>query len=208
MALKKALVIVERGTEEETLEVLFNPSEYKVDSSNQYSWQRIPGLSAPIAQFISGEESTLTMDLFFDTYEKGEDVRDYTHKISGLLDVDKDLHTPPLCRFVWGSLDFRGIIEQVSQHFTMFLDSGVPVRATLNVTFKSWESMKEQFQKIPRQSADRTKQKMVKQGDQLWMLADEEYEEPGKWRQIAKANHIHNPRQLTTGQKVIIPRLE
>ncbi|WP_219837882.1 LysM peptidoglycan-binding domain-containing protein [Paenibacillus sp. R14(2021)] len=208
MALKKAKIIVTRGTGTEQLEVLFNPSEYNLESGNTFAWQTIPGLQTPIAQFISGEATTLSMDLFFDTYEKASDVRLLTAKVSKLLDVDKDLHAPPSCRFVWGSLDFKGVVERVSQKFTMFLDSGLPVRATLNVSFRALQSMKEQYQNIPRQSADRTKQKTLKQGDQLWMIAAEEYEDPGEWRAIAEANGIDNPRQLRTGRKIIVPRLE
>ena len=208
MALKKALVFIKKSSSEEKVEVMFNPNEYSLSSGNKYSWQTIPGLQTPIAQFVSGEATTLTMDLFFDTYEQGTDVRNYSSKISKLLDVDKDLHAPPICRFVWGSMNFKGIVEKVSQKFTMFLDSVIPVRATLNVTFRSYQPMKEQFQHIPRQSADRTKQKTLSEGEQLWMIAGEEYEEPGMWRDIARANGIDNPRKLTAGRTIIIPRLE
>ncbi|WP_135550819.1 CIS tube protein [Paenibacillus cymbidii] len=208
MALKKAMIIVDKGNSTENIEVLFNPSEYTLDTSNKYAWHTIPGLSMPIGQFVSGETTQLTMDIFFDTFEKGTDVRAYTRKISGLLDVEKDLHAPPICRFVWGSMDFKGVVEKVSQKFTMFLDSGIPVRATLKVTFRSWQTKKEQLQLIPRQSADRTKQKTVRQGDQLWMIAAEEYEDPGMWREIAKANGIDNPRLMQAGRKLTVPRLE
>ncbi|MCM3272304.1 CIS tube protein [Paenibacillus elgii] len=207
MALTKAKIIVE-GSSRQEIEVLFNPKEYQLESSNKFVWQMIPGLNAPITQFVSGEATTLSMDLFFDSYEKGTDVRAHTSKVVKLLDVDKDLHAPPPCRFVWGSLNFKGVVEKVSQKFTMFLDSGIPVRATLRVTFKAVMSMKEQFQHIPRQSADRTKQKLFNQGDQLWMIAAQEYENPGLWREIARANKIDNPRHIEAGRRLIVPRLE
>ncbi|UUZ78904.1 LysM peptidoglycan-binding domain-containing protein [Paenibacillus sp. P26] len=207
MSLTKAKIIVE-GSDRQEIEVLFNPKEYRLESSNKFAWQTIPGLNAPIAQFVSGEATTLSMDLFFDTYEQGSDVRTHTSKVVKLLEVDKDLHAPPPCRFVWGSLNFKGVIEKVSQKFTMFLDSGIPVRATLTVSFKAVMSMKEQFQHIPRQSADRTKQKPFNQGDQLWMMAAHEYENPGLWRAIARANKIDNPRHIEAGRKLIVPRLD
>jgi hypothetical protein len=208
MALKKAMIIVDKGTSKENIQVLFNPNEYTLDTSNKYSWKQVPGLSMPIGQFVSGGTSTLSMDFFFDTYEKGTDVRVYTKKIAGLLDVIKDLHAPPVCRFVWGSIDFKGVVEKVNQKFTMFLDTGIPVRATLKVTFRSWQTKKEQLQNIPRESADRTKQKMLRQGDQLWMMASQEYENPGLWREIANANGIDNPLKLDPGRRITVPRLE
>ncbi|GAA3405711.1 peptidoglycan-binding protein [Paenibacillus hodogayensis] len=210
MALKKALILVDRGnkSKNEQIEVLFNPSEYGLETSNHYNWQKVPGLSMPIGQFVTGNTSTLTFDLFFDTYEKQTDVREYTRKISGLLDVEKELHAPPVCRFVWGSLDFKGIVQKVTQTFTMFLDTGIPVRAKLKVTFNSWYTKKEQLQTIPRHSADRTKQKMLKQGEELWMVAAEEYQDPTLWREIAKANRIDNPARLQTGRSITVPRLD
>jgi LysM repeat protein len=208
MALQKAAIMVTRGNKQtERIDVLFNPTEYTIETSNEFSWDTVPGLSQPIAYFISGNVPSLTMDLFFDSYEKGTDVRTHTQKVAKLLDVDKDLHAPPLCKFVWGSLQFKGVVEQVTQKYTMFLDSGIPVRATLTVTFKAVASVKEQYQNIPRQSADRTKQKTVKQGDALWRIAAEEYEDPGLWREIAKANRIDDPTRLEPGSVLKIPRL-
>ncbi|MDF2720873.1 MAG: LysM peptidoglycan-binding protein [Paenibacillus sp.] len=208
MPLKKAKIIVDRGNSKENIEVLFNPSQYDLSATNTYDWQTVPGLSMQIGQFVSGQTTQLKMDLLFDTYEKGTDVRDYTKKISGLMNVEKELHTPPVCRFVWGSLDFKGVVISVTQMFTMFLDTGIPVRAKLTVTFKAFYTKEEQLQYIPRHSADRTKQKMLKQGEQLWMIAAEEYQDPGLWREIAKANRIDNPAKLQTGKRIRVPRLD
>jgi hypothetical protein len=208
MALKKAKILVNKGSIKEQIDVMFNPTEYDYNLSNKYSWKVVPGLSMPIGQFVSGETSTMSMEFFFDTYEQGTDVRIHTKKISELLNVDKDLHAPPVCRFVWGSIDFKGVVVSVKQKFTMFLDSGTPVRAKLNVTFNSWQTKTEQLKGIPRQSADRTKQKMLKQGEQLWLMASAEYENPGLWREIAHANGIDNPLKLEPGRRITVPRLE
>lgn len=208
MSLEKATIVVEiKGSETKRIKVLFNPNEYNIDSSNKFSWKSIPGLSQPIPKFVSGEASTLSMELFFDTTESDEDVRIHTQEIVGLLDIEKDLHAPPLCTFMWGSLSFKGLVEKVGQRYTMFNQSGIPIRATLNVTFKAAQTMKQQLQRIPRQSADRTKQRTVKQGEKLWQIAAEEYEDPALWRAIAKANDLKNPSQLEAGTLLKIPRL-
>ncbi|RKN75971.1 CIS tube protein [Paenibacillus ginsengarvi] len=207
MALKKAKFVVDRGGSKEDIEVLFNPNEYNLESSNNFNWERVPGLSLPLGQFVNGNNTTLSLDLFFDTYEKKTDVREYTKKITGLLDVEKELHAPPICRFVWGSFDFKGVVEKVTQSFTMFLDTGIPVRAKLKVNLTSWYTKEEQLQHIPRHSADRTKQKMLKQGEELWMIAAEEYQDPGLWREIARANRIDNPSKPPSGKKITVPRL-
>ncbi len=208
MSLSKAQFWIFRSKETEKVDVLFNPTEYELEAGNQYSEQEVPGLQTPLSQFTSGERSKLTLNLFFDTYEAGIDVRTHTSKIVSILDVDSDLHVPPDCKFIWGSLDFKGVITNITQKYTMFLETGVPVRATLTVVMLSSQTMKEQYQQIPRQSADRTKQKTVRQGDQLWSIAAEEYEDAGAWRHIAEANGIDNPRLLASGRSLKIPRLE
>ncbi|WP_248926125.1 CIS tube protein [Paenibacillus hamazuiensis] len=204
--LTKAKIIVDRPSQ--TIEVLFNPNEYSISAGNRFGRDTVPGLSGSILQFISGESMTLTMDLFFDTYEKGTDVRDHTMQIVNLLNIDKDLHTPPICQFVWGTMDFKGVLEKVNQKYTMFLGDGTPVRATLNVTFRSTETVIKQQKRTSKQSADRTKERQLKQGEQLWHISQEEYESPAYWRQIAQANGIDNPRDVKPGAQLIVPRLE
>lgn len=209
--LEHAKIKVFKENGEEEFEVMFNPSDYVVEKSNLYSWTRVPGLQSPIAQYLGGEAQTLKVNLFFDTYsndkQEKEDVRIYTKKIYGLMNVEGGLHAPPLCQFSWGSLNFKGIVENVSQQFTMFIETGIPVRAMLSVSFKAVLSLEEMQKNPPLESPDRTKHRMLNQNEQLWMLAAQEYDNPGMWREIARANDIYNPRLLKTGKHLKIPAL-
>lgn len=216
---EKAIIKVVNGAKKDTkINILFYPNEYTMETSNTYASTTVTGLSQPIIQFISGAATTLSMELFFDTSTKAEgqsdytDVRDYSGKVAALVNVDSELHAPPICEFIWGppgsgTQSFKGVMEKVTQKFTMFSSSGKPIRAKLNVTFKSIKSITQQFAEIPRNSSDRTKQKMLKQGEHIWMLAEEEYQDPGMWREIANANNIDNPRILQHGKSVTVPRL-
>ena len=193
--------------------VLFNPGEYSMDKSNEFANINIPGLESPLLQFVRGGLETLTLDLFFDTYtdEKPEkekrDVRDYTDRIVDLLKIDSDLHAPPVLKFIWGSLDFTCVLSKVNKKFTMFRPDGKPVRATLSVTFNEFKTEKSTKEK-PLQSRDRTKHRILKEGDSLWLIAAEEYGDPAMWRDIAIANKIDNPRILETGRGIVIPPVE
>ncbi|CAB1062423.1 FIG00613121: hypothetical protein [Olavius sp. associated proteobacterium Delta 1] len=209
--LKKAFIEPLNGKQKgQIIEVLFNPGEYSVEKSNTFQSNSVPGLETPLLQFASGNADSLSMELFFDTYtyEQGEDIRKYTDKLVALLHIDSQLHAPPVCRFVWGKFQFKAIIERLTQKFTMFLDDGTPVRATLNVTFKEYRTITEQLQEIGRESADRTKRKVIKEGDSLWLLAAEEYGAAALWRTIARKNEIHNPRKLEAGREIVIPPLD
>ena len=57
------------------------------------------------------------------------------------------------------------------------------------------------------QSPDFTKAYTVKQGDTLSGIAANFYEDATKWRPIALANAIVNPRSITPGQEIQIPPL-
>ena len=187
---------------------LFNPKELSVEKSNQFAEVNIPGLPSPIFQFVRGNARSVTMDLFFDTYEEGIDVRIFTDRITGLMDIDSDLHAPPVCLFIWGAFIFQCIIERVTKKFTMFLPEGIPVRATLSVTLKEYTEVTSQVIGINLLSADLTKRWVVTRGDSLWSIAFKEYGDPGDWRLIASANNIDNPRILNPGQELIIPAKE
>jgi len=205
------------------LEVLFNPAEYSIEKGNTFQSTSLPGLSTPVTQFVTGNADTLTMELYFDTYAKSsrhpnvtkrEDVRHYTRKIADLMEIDATLHAPPIVEFTWGppigtpeGVQFRGIIEKVSQKFTYFLDDGTPVRATLNVTFKEYKTVEEQLAELKRQSSDRTKLREFKEGDSLWLLASKEYNDPQAWKVIANHNQIDNPRLIAPGSMLELPPL-
>ncbi len=126
----------------------------------------------------------------------------------GLMDIDSDLHAPPVCIFIWGAYIFPCIIERATKKFTMFHPDGFPVRATLNVTLKEYIEVVTQLKETSLQSADRTKRWQVKEGDSLWSIADEEYGDAAIWRPIADANDIDNPRLLEPGMELVIPPLE
>jgi nucleoid-associated protein YgaU len=131
------------------------------------------------------------------------------------MDVDPTLHSPPIVQFIWGppigspaNLQFTGTIEKVSQKFTYFLDDGTPVRATLNLTIKEYKTIKDQLAEIGRQSPDRTKRRIVKEGESLWFYAAQEYTDPGEWRVIADQNALDNPRLIEPGTEIELPPLE
>ena len=188
--------------------VMFNPAEYSLNKSNNFAEIAVPGLESPILQFVRGQARTLSMDLFFDTYESGQDVRIFTYELTNLLAIDSDLHAPPLALFTWGFLTFTGILERVNTKFTMFNRIGIPLRATCSVSFKEYKSLDYQLSETPRFSADVSKVRIVKEGDDLWSIAASEYGRPDDWRRIAEANEIDDPRRLVPGQRLQIPPLE
>jgi hypothetical protein len=197
--------------------VLFNPTEYSLTRNATYAEQNLLGLSTPVMQFVSGTAETLSMELFFDGYETGVDVKEKESARDGYLAVDHlddylavdgETHAPPQLLVNWGTLEFRCVLESATKRFTLFLPDGKPVRARADVTFKQYESPRwEQLEK-PRASPDRTKLRRLTESDSLALLAAREYGDPAHWRTIAAANDIDNPRTVQPGRELVLPPLE
>jgi nucleoid-associated protein YgaU len=208
MALAKLTIIVENGR---PIVTLFNPSQITINKT--VNWREVPKAERDLStiQFTNGNPSVLTMDLFFDTYEQGLDVRPLTKQIAALTTIEQhgELHRPPICHLVWGlaGVFFQGVLESLTQRFTLFHANGLPARATLSCTFKEWRSEDEMIRLLNLQSADVAKTRTVRRGDTLSSIAAEEYNDAMLWRPLAEANRINNPRVLTPGQVLVVPVL-
>lgn len=190
------------------VEFMFNPTQFTLDRANQIAEVGVPGLGAPILQYVRGMPRTISLELLFDTYERpGESVAPHTSRIYKLLAIDGSTHAPPICEFKWGTFTFDCVLERVSGRFTLFRADGTPVRATLNVALKEFVEVGQQVREDNMQSADHTKARVVRRGESLSSIAAAEYGDAAKWRPIAAANGIDNPRRIAPGRQLVIPPL-
>lgn len=198
--------------------VLFNPEEYTVNRDINYAQAAVPGLSAPILQFVHGNMQTLEMELLVDTYEAhregsrqlnqaGEDVRRLTRQITDLMNIDPATHAPPVLLFTWASLAFTCVLARASQRFIMFRPDGAPVRARLQVTFNEFRNVDLEAKEVKRETADYSKLHTVVQGESLSTIAWRAYGNPALWRPIAIRNDIDDPRSLPVGLRLLVPQL-
>jgi nucleoid-associated protein YgaU len=199
--------------------VLFNPNEYTFERSNSYKMTPVPGLGSPIAQFVNGECDQLNMELFLDDYtdprgptslrQKEDDpVGKRLKAISQLLEIDRELHAPPPVRFNWGPMEFTAVIDKLTRKVTKFHPDGTPARATLTMSFKEYATLKQQVTDPRRESADKTKRRVIVGGDSLWALAAKEYDDPTQWVRIAEANDLDDPREIAAGDWITVPPIE
>ena len=190
-------------------DVFYNPKEISIEKSVRWASNTKPGADADDPQFAFGNSRTLNMDLLFDTYEANEPVTAYTELIFGLTTVKKfgsETHRPPRCQLSWGDqwgeggIFFVGVLENLTQRFTLFFSDGTPARATLTCRFKEWLSPEQNQREQATSSPDVAKTRTVRRGDTLSSIAYEEYRDPALWRHIAERNGINNPRLITPGQ--------
>ena len=210
-----------------SFEVLFNPTQYSIEESNTWEEQKRLGPKSE-TQFTGQSLKKLTMELFFDTYEQKEDVRQYTGKIARLLVVeipDKSPDNkspdkskgkrPPICELSWpeqnpigGESRVQWVLESVTQQFVLFLSDGTPVRAKLSVRFKEYNTSTKEAQDAPKPASFPAQTYTVTAGDTLSAISGTVWDDPTLWRLLADANTIVNPRVLEPGQVLAVPPIE
>jgi nucleoid-associated protein YgaU len=206
--IKAALEIVQPPVDDPIIPLRFNPTEYQLQKSNNFVEIPIPGLEAPPLQFIRGAAEKLQLELLVDTSDTLDDVRlRYTNKLRGLMNITDKLHAPPIVRFNWDQQVFLGVMESLNISYTLFTETGIPLRAKLSVVLKEYRPAAVQANEIKKSSPNVDKAYVVKRGDTLSSIAGALYRDPAQWRVIAAHNDILDPRALVSGTTLRIPPL-
>lgn len=213
---------VDAAAPKDTVTVLFNPAQYSISSGAAYGSYSDHGgrkkNSTPrdTNNFRETKLQSLSLELFLDTGgkavlgKKPEDASDVSKEVKKFMDmvrVKGESHTPPIVRFCWGSLKFRGRVEDVNATYTLFTSAGKPIRAKVTLKITEVRKSSEKYME-PFESPDRTKARMITQGNSVWTIALAEYGTPTMWREICQANDIENPLEIPVGTVLKVPALE
>jgi nucleoid-associated protein YgaU len=207
--------------------VMYNPEELKLEQGAVYAEVGVPGLDTPPVQYVRGKPRTLSMELFFDTYETGEDVRRHTGPIVKLLERQPQTQAPPILLFLLGGFQLRCVLVEAGQRFTMFLRNGTPVRSTLSVRLQEYSRLDVEITSgvffgsptvsglvntavgavvaVAGGTGVAEALHTVVSGDTLSGLAGAYLGDPARWREIAEANGIDDPLSLPPGAALLIP---
>jgi nucleoid-associated protein YgaU len=105
--------------------------------------------------------------------------------------------------FSWGTFQFICLLESVGQRFTHFLPSGTPVRAYLKLSFIECP---EGGPKVSSGGSGATATvHQARQGETMSQIAARTTGDPRRWREIAEANNIDNPRKMEAGRALVLP---
>jgi hypothetical protein len=191
-----------------TIPLRFNPTEYQVTKANTFAEIPIPGLEAPLIQYVRGDSEKLSLEALVDTSDTLDDVRvRYVNRLRGLMSINAKEHAPPLVAFVWDQRVFTGVLENLGVTYVLFTPDGIPLRARLTMSLREDTSASQQAAATPLQSPNVEKSFVVRRGDTLTSISQALYRSPAYWRQIAAANGIVDPRRLRPGQVLTVPRL-
>jgi hypothetical protein len=204
----------------------FNPTQITLEKGVQFAEINIPGLTAPLQQFVRGQAETLNLELLFDTSDQGMgenavSVATLTDAFYAMARVEPDGHAPPVVYFCWGDdfpghqlpaklkgqrrNCFSGVVTSIKQNFTLWSSSGVPVRAKLNLTIKEYAPLDQQLKELNLNSPDKTHSHVIARGETLGAISHRYYSDSTAWRKVADANAIEDPRRLMPGRQLTVP---
>jgi Contractile injection system tube protein/LysM domain len=203
------LEIVRPPTDSGRIPLRYNPSALSLKKPQTFAEIAIPGLSSPPIQWVRGGLQTLSFEALVDSSDTLENVDTaYVDRLRSLLDPAPKLHAPPVVAFVWGPRRFTGVLDGLDITYQLFARSGVPLRAKLNVNLKEYRPAAVQIWQEQRSSANVEKSYLVRLGDTLPGIAAQVYKDPARWRELAVANGIRDPRDLRPGRRLVLPRLQ
>lgn len=224
--LKAKFKVAKKQGPPESIDVQYNPNSLSFEKTPRIADIPIPGLDAPLRQFVRGQSETVSVELFFDTSDTGTgagatSVTTLTDKFYGMVKIDPETHAPPVCTFAWGTkfpgdslpemyqnqrrTEFQGLVTKVKQDFSLFSQEGTPLRAVLTVSMEEYRPLHDQLAQLNLQSPDHTRSHVVANGDTVASVAWQYLNRPTLWRTVADANNIDDPRRLAVGTTLVVP---
>lgn len=220
--LKKAQLEIEGN--EKPIDCWFNPNEYTISKSNEWTIKPVVGATLPKPQFGGGRARKLDLTLLFDATDAGDrDVREVTDRLFKMMEINpalpsgnKNKGRPPMLTFSWGStVGFKAVTTSLSVKFTLFAPDGTPIRAQATLSLEQAEKADSRSSRGPAAGQNPTtraqagaRSHVIRDGDSLQSIAHLVYGDPAPWRKIAEANGIDDPMRLRRGSELAIPLLE
>lgn len=188
----------------------FNPKEFQV--SKKGSWKSSPtrgNRTAPPPEYTGPEPGSMTLEMFLDASDKADG--DVSSDVQKLFEAcsptesssSKDKPLPPGVKFGWDRVYFVGYLESVTAKYTLFRESGHPIRALCTLALK--ELPKETPRQNPTSGSMAEASYQVIAGDTLPGIAYREMGDARLWRELAESNRIDDPMRLRPGLLLLIP---
>lgn len=210
------------GSPVETFKVLYNPNSYFIDYKNELDNDAPVNAADGVGEFKSSRGKELSLDLLWDATSasysgnstfQADVQRDKTvhkvidHFIESCFKIKEDTHQPNFLKIHWGELTFQGMLTAVKVTYTLFDNSGKPLRAKTDCTFTSYTSLSEQSNEQRRSSPDLTHYRKVEGDNSLPLMTYNIYKTDKYYLEVAKANQLNNFRKLKQGQNISFPPL-
>lgn len=209
----------ERKSEVKTLTMMFNPESYSLDYQNVFDAKQGINTSGGDACYAMTKPSLLKLKLIIDGSGVNQfgleqyqtPPKDVYYEVQDFLDatliMNGATHKPGFLKLTWGDLIFKCRLETVNVTYTLFKNTGEPLRAELDCLFRGDLAPTERARKENKQSPDITHSLTVRAMDTLPLLCKKVYGAAHYYIKVAEANQLSSWRDIFPGQELIFPPL-
>ncbi len=218
---QKAFLQIDGG---DRIDCYFNPTEYSIAKTNEWSYEKVTGTSLPPAQFGGGSPRSMELSLLLDStlLTGGMTVRAATDALFKMMEVPGGTSggtptaAPPMMTFHWGTVvSFKAVCTSLTVTYKLFMPTGEPIRADVKLSLKQAETASTRSSNGANKGQNPTTRAnagfgvhRVRDGDTLPSIAYQAYGDATRWRVIAEANEVDNPLHLRRGTPLSLPKLE
>ena len=192
---------------------MFNPDTFTIEHSVRYNNDQANGQSATDGTFICIPPKQFSLEFVIDATGVSSDLDIPAIPIplqvllfnKTTLDIDGDIHRPNYLIVQFGTFICECYLVSSRITYTLFDESGIPLRAKINATFKERVSSVINAALGMLSSPDLTHTKLVNEGDLLPLMVFREYRTQDYYLQVARINKLKNFRQLEPGTTINFP---
>ena len=194
-------------------EVLINPEKLTWNKSVEYSDVSPQNSGYAGLKYKSSNTETLDFELVIDATGIIDSKR--VHLTTELDRLNKIVynyngknHRPNFVVIRWGkSTAFKGVLKSLNTTYKLFKPNGVPIRATVALSFSSSLDSATRAKKEDKNSPDLTHLVDVKMGDTLPQISQTYYDDTDYFIEISKFNKLNKFRNLHVGTQLVLPPL-
>jgi Contractile injection system tube protein/LysM domain len=186
----------------------FNPKELTVQRTAD--WKNDAKKKGQPPEYNGAKGGSVTLEMFLDASGGGTVKTVVDDLLKTVLPAEgttkKDKPVGPYVSFGWGAQTYVpcAVVKSISAKYTRFDATGAAIRAVVTITLE--EVMPSIVKQNPTSGAlGAYAVHVLRSGDSLASLANNELGTPTRWRAIAIANGIDDPFRLRPGRAITIP---
>ncbi|MFB2121372.1 LysM peptidoglycan-binding domain-containing protein [Parapedobacter sp. 2B3] len=210
----------------EKFHALINPSTYTCKYEFEYDDTQAGGKSSVKMKFNKIKPQKFTFDFLFDStgvvrnaaalnisvanpfakpVSVAEQIEDFKKKI---IEFKGDTHRPYYLKIHWGTLLFKGVLNQIDIEYKVFTADGTPMRAVAKCSFT--ESIEDNLREAieNKQSPDITHERIFTGAERMDRMAAEIYGRDAYYIAVAAFNKLDGFRNIQPGTKLFFPPIE
>lgn len=202
------------GSEKGRMTMPVNPSDFKINSENEFSGQRQTpfGLPNRSRKYKGSKPDTVNFDLLFDSTGVTSNTKPVKSLIADLYalcyTVNGNVHRPNFLQILWGDVNFKGQLIKLDIDYRLFKPDGTPIRAIAQIEVESYTDVVTLKRTLNLNSPDLTHIRIFKKGDSLPLMCKQIYGSEQYYIHVARINKLGNFRNLQPGDKIYFPPLK